>query len=99
MNGISKDNIRFNPETDTYHLICDWSEETPSEVIVELVSTVAERDVMDLSPLYDAVDPEALDTLFRTSETRPQPIDLVSVKYEGFKLSLYGTGEVSIHRV
>ena len=50
----------------------DWTTaNTPSEAIVDVVSNVADVAPTDLPPLFESLDPDALDTLLtRTSDSR-----------------------------
>ena len=43
------------------------SSETPSLEIIEQIASLEETDPMALPPLYDAIDPEALDSLSQPS--------------------------------
>jgi hypothetical protein len=49
------------PTSHTYDL---EPEETPSEAVVKAVAAVTGRSVTELSPLYETIDPDALDLLF-----------------------------------
>ena len=53
------------PVTDTVRTIS--SGERVSEVVVTAVADAKGVDPLDLDPLYDSVDPDALDSLFRGS--------------------------------
>lgn len=53
--------------------------ETASEGVLEAVSTALDRPIVPdggadpLPPLFDAIDPEAIDKLFDASSDRPEP--------------------------
>lgn len=49
--------------------------ESPSEAVVRAIAEATDRGVLDLPPLYESVDPDALDTLFdrRPDGTPRQP--------------------------
>lgn len=47
----------------------DWSEVTPSTAVVETVAIAADREPTVLEPLYETIDPDALDMLIRSMET------------------------------
>ena len=53
------------PGADTLSHCYDWTITRPSTAIVELVAIAADREPSSLQPLFDTVDPEALDRLIR----------------------------------
>ncbi len=64
-----------------------------AEAVVSLVAETADRDPLDLPPLYDAVDPEALDRLCtRTSDSELR----VSFEYAGYTVLVEGSGIVHL---
>lgn len=50
--------------------------------VIEAVAEVTDSDPLDLPPLYEAVDPDALNSLFNGSETSNQ----VRFQYAGFEV-------------
>ncbi|QLH83437.1 HalOD1 output domain-containing protein [Halosimplex pelagicum] len=75
----------------TYRIDDDQS---ASEAVLDAVAERAGVDVLDLStPLYDAVDPEALDTFYRTSGDEGTPTR-VSFAYCGYDVTVSGDGTV-----
>lgn len=57
----------MNRDERTYHFKCGNA--SLSQSVVEAVGFATGRDPMDLEPLADAVDPEALESLFTQTET------------------------------
>ncbi len=55
---------------------------TPVNAVINAVAEATDSDPLDLPPLYDAVDPDALNTLFNESEASIQ----VLFHYAGFKV-------------
>lgn len=56
-------------ERKTYQIVHDWRDDTPlSATIVTTISSVRDKPVTDLPPLYDTIDPDALDVLFQPSQ-------------------------------
>ncbi|MFP8955155.1 HalOD1 output domain-containing protein [Natrialbaceae archaeon A-CW3] len=73
--------------------------ERPTTAIIATVAAVKDVDPLDLSPLYDVVDPDALDTLFqRDAETTER--QRVDFDYEGCHVVLTGgrDGSVRVER-
>ena len=65
-----------------------------SRVVLEVAAEL-DADPLELDPLYERVDPEALNALFRTS--RPsRPDDRVELTIEGCDVTVYGTGRIEV---
>lgn len=64
---------------------------TPSDVVVKAVAEAASVDPMELPPLSDVVDPDALDALFQ--EQGPSH---VSFGYSGYDVELDSAGTVVV---
>lgn len=60
--------------------------ESPCEVVIRAVADVTDRDPLDLDPIADTVDPEAIDTMF----TRSSREDVATLKliYEGCRVEV-----------
>ena len=67
---------------------------TPVYTVVSAVAEVTDSDPVDLPPLYDAVDPEALNDLF-TARADPT-VDQVTFRYAGYSIVVRGSGEVQV---
>lgn len=64
---------------------------TPSQAVVEAVAATTGVDPLALEPpLYDVVDPEALDTLLESGGTA------VSFEYDGHAVRVEETGRVYV---
>jgi len=65
--------------------------------IVEAVSTVSGTDPMELSPLYSAIDPDVVDSLFE-GETPDAPPDdwRLAFEYESLRVRVDGDGLIAI---
>ncbi|TYT63821.1 HalOD1 output domain-containing protein [Natrialba swarupiae] len=71
--------------------------ERPSTAIVTAVASVLERDPLELPPLYETVDPDALDSLLqhahRTDDTATHE---VWFSYEGVDVGVRSDGEIRV---
>ena len=67
------------------------SDATASEAVVATVADRADADPTDLPPLYDAIDPDALDAIFR--DGRP---GRVSFEYAGYEVTVCGRDQVTV---
>ncbi len=72
------------------------SDEAPSEAVLSAVSTVSGRSVVSyssdedcLEPLYDAIEPDALDALFRSDCD-----GAVIFSYSGYEITVRSTGKI-----
>lgn len=67
------------------------SQNFPSEEVIEAVANEEGLDPAELrSPLYDAIDPDALDALFRNSA------GAVSFEYHGYAVVVTSDGIVQL---
>lgn len=70
----------------------DWGTDTLSVRVVEALAKATDTDLFDLTPpLYDAINPEALDRLMRPgAECR------VTFEYDGHAVEVRNDGTVSV---
>lgn len=75
-------------------------EVSPSESVIESVAAREGVDPMELDvPLYDAVDPDALDALVRTgNDEQNRPPIQVSFTYHGYDVTVSSDGLVQVSR-
>jgi hypothetical protein len=71
---------------------------TPSETVVATVGEATGRSPESLRPLFDVIDPDALDRLFRRDDRR---IDgavngVLSFSYEGCEVRVHADGETIV---
>ena len=94
----NRDRTGYDPMTDTYHHQYDWdSPERLSSAIIAAVATVTDTEPTELEPLYDCVDPDALDALFRPlSEDRPRSHGRLSFSLDEYEVTVQGHGEIIV---
>lgn len=68
-------------------------------ISIEVVSRVADLkgcDPVDLSPLHEILDPDALDALFRPLQDGTSRVGegFVRFEYEGYRVTVTGDGEI-----
>lgn len=70
----------------------DWSATTPSTAIAEVLGVASDREPTEIEPLYDVLDPDALDTLLADGSAE------TTVKFEagGFHVTVTGDGVVIV---
>ncbi|MFB6222277.1 MAG: HalOD1 output domain-containing protein [Haloarcula sp.] len=72
----------------------DWTETRPSTAVTEYISAITGREQTDFAPLYETIDPEALDSLIDDAE-RPTPVS-ISFEHAGHSVTVQSDGEVVI---
>ena len=94
----NRDRTGYDPMTDTYHHQYDWdSPERLSSAIIAAVATVADTEPTELEPLYDCVDPDALNALFRPlSEDQPRSHGCLSFSLDEYEVTVQGHGEIIV---
>ena len=74
--------------------------DTPRSLTNQILTAIAEstdQSVEDLGPLYDVIDPEALDALFAPrADGSPRPVGEVSFQYAGYWVTVSSGGAVEI---
>lgn len=70
------------------------SEDTPVFAVVSAVAEAKEVDALELSPLAEAINPEALNDLFTTRVE--STVGEVSFQYAGYDVTVRGNGEVAV---
>lgn len=69
-----------------------------STTVVHALADAMDRDVTATgAPLYDAVDPDALDRIFApTADGTPRPPGHVAFTANGYRVTVYSTGQIVI---
>lgn len=70
----------------------------PSVRIAEQIADVKGVSTDELDPLYETVDTDALDLLFRTASDREAEIGHVQFLYEGYTITVSSTGNIEFAR-
>ncbi|WP_226041664.1 HalOD1 output domain-containing protein [Natrinema sp. DC36] len=69
-----------------------------SGAVVEAIAANSELDALEIAdefgPLYDVIDPSALDSLFRSTGTADRPVGCVTFEYAGYRVTVDQTGWV-----
>lgn len=66
----------------------------PSEAVVEVVSAIKDVAPADLPPLYEAVDPDALDAVCSNGDADTRPT--VRFDYEGLLVTVSAPDTISV---
>ncbi len=75
----------------------DWGNISPSTAVVETVARASNRDPTATNPLYNAIDPDALDSLCGSTDTST-PDEHVSVEFafEGYEVRVDSVGTIEL---
>ncbi|WP_126664482.1 HalOD1 output domain-containing protein [Haloterrigena salifodinae] len=71
--------------------------ESVSMKVVKRVATASDREASQLPPLYDTIDPGALDALVNSATAGPSSLAL-RFEYEGYLITVDGSESVSVER-
>lgn len=72
------------------------AEESPTEGVVQALATAAGASPLELDPLYNTLDPEALDTLFSPSPSGGRSGEYIVFEYEGYEVTFFSEGRVTV---
>ncbi|GAA0534700.1 HalOD1 output domain-containing protein [Halorubrum ejinorense] len=93
MNEVDRDVSEFGAAgTDEFRTAYDWESTAPSTGVVEAVSEATNREQLDLPQLYGALDPDALDSLVRSSDG---PMSL-AFSFARCEVTVLNDGEVAV---
>lgn len=82
---------RDSGQADATYGIESSPDAVPSEAVVAAVAEATDRSPLELDPLIEAVDPDALDSLFARAEAVDSPISL-SFVYAGRSVTVTPEG-------
>lgn len=68
---------------------------SPSEAVVHRVAKHKRVDPLELTPLYDAIDPDALDLLVRSSDGDGSELT-IEFTYAGHDVTVTGGGAIQV---
>jgi len=78
----------------------DWSMVTPCMAVVETLAVALGRESTAFEPLYESVDPDALDAIVRPDRRRPSAGGLsVQFTHAGHDVTVRRTGTVVVRPV
>jgi len=70
-------------------------ERTVSTKVVQEVAAVTNREATQLPPLYDTIDPEALDVIASSGGGDKAPV-MIRFTYAGSRIVVSGTEEITV---
>lgn len=94
----AQENVQYDPESNTYRVSHDWtSTKSLSTVIASVLEEVTSTSTDRLTPLYDSIDPDALDEVFQTdSNGEPRTDGWVRFPYDVYEVTVHASGDIAI---
>lgn len=88
--------LEYEPKTDTYRIGYDAGTTPPSLAVVSALDSLSDGGFDDV-PLYDVIDPDALDRLLSPSESA-ETADRRSVSFStrGFRITVSSRGYLEV---
>ena len=68
-----------------------------TEVVIDALAAVSGRDPLDLPPLYEAVDPDALELIVREPNAAPERSCFVGFSVGRWGVIVTGSGEIQVY--
>lgn len=73
-----------------------WGESSVTIAVIEAVAAEAECDPDELTPLYDVIDPDALERFFEIGTDGERPDRRVVFEYDGHEVAVSGDGGIEV---
>lgn len=90
--------MTFEPATNTYRICHDLrSDESVTVTVVRAVAIVTNTPPMDFDPMFETIDPDALNRLFNgPSGDSPQDSNWVSFRFNDCAVQVSASGTIEI---
>ena len=88
--------VSYDPEADVYRATFESATVEPTVAVVQTMAAAEETDPTDLEPLYDAIDPQALDRICSEGVPARDGDRTVEFTYHGRRVAVRSRGAVEI---
>lgn len=95
VSGVGVETVAYHEDTETVRTRFDQEKTAASTAVVATLAEVTGTDVVDMDPLHDSVDPEALDSAVRVRDGTEGDVH-VTFTHEDHEISVYSYGLVRI---
>ncbi len=68
-----------------------------TELVTQALAAVSGKDPLDLPPLYEAVDPDALELIVRQPESQPRQACFLGFSVDNWGVIVTGGGEIQVY--
>ncbi|WP_227380898.1 HalOD1 output domain-containing protein [Haladaptatus halobius] len=83
------------PATDTHQAQYDWAtSDSLSTTVVSTIATVAGKEPTELKPLFDQLDPDALDALFQPTDDALRVGGQVAFILDDYQVIVHANGKI-----
>lgn len=97
--GADDSGTDVDPEGESYESDHEWGEtDVPSAVVVRTVAALSGENPLDMPPLHDVVDPDALDEVLASGRADEERSIHVSFQYFGYSIDLDRDGHLEVTR-
>ncbi|MFC4543122.1 HalOD1 output domain-containing protein [Halosolutus amylolyticus] len=96
----SVESLEYDPDAETYRVAYDTATTSASRAVLAALDSIAPERLQRGGPLYDALDPDALDRILappRDDETAAERS--VRFTYLGFRITAFSEGYLEIHSI
>lgn len=91
--GITLNSLEFCEESEAYTATYDTESTEPSMAVVGAVADTLETDPLELDPLFETIESDALDKLLRSTDDTDVT---VSFSYAGCDVTMTGDGRIQL---
>jgi len=86
-----------NGEDETIRAQFEWASTVPSTAVIETVAIALDREPTTIEPLYESIDPDALDALLRSNGSPATANDVtVSFVVADRQVTVHSRGDVVV---
>lgn len=87
-----------NTEIITYRREADWGQEPVAATVIEAVASATNTPVIELDPLYNVINPDALNLLYTPTNggNQRQTSGKITFPYNDCQVTVHADGEVAV---
>lgn len=96
---VDRDRTGYDSTTETYHVQHDWESGKPlAMTVVTVVEVLTDRETTEIEPLYESVDPDALEQTLRSLRIPGDEVGgKVGIEFAGLSVVARSDGHVYVH--
>lgn len=87
--------VTYDPATDVYRYAVD-EDEPVADAVVRAVAVVTDQEPLDVGPLYEAVDPDALESVVESLHGAERTEWSVEFSFERCHVTVTGDGSIEL---
>ena len=95
---VASPSVDYHAPSETYRTEFNFVSRTVSEAVISAVAHVRECDPLDLPPLFQTIDPDALDSVFAPMNGRSRQNEAsIEFEYANYTVTVNCHGTVELH--